>query len=73
MTIGTYENTAGSTGGDVVTGNVYTEYFSLTPHAAAILVTEEVVNETFDDAKLPGTITVVTAADSDGRWMAIGV
>lgn len=65
---GTYENTAGSTGGEVTTGLTQVVAFFANDRTGANAIR---VNET-----LPldgGDVTIVTTADDDGHWMAVGL
>lgn len=67
---GTFTNTAGSTGGDVATGLSVVEEFLIQESDNAVIASKSAVNET-----LPldgGDVTIVTVADVDGRWIALG-
>ncbi len=67
---GTFTNTGGSTGGDVETSLAVVEGFKLQYTGAAIVANSPVVNET-----LPlngGAVTIVTDADANGLWEAVG-
>lgn len=70
VVFGNYTNTAGSTGGDIVTGLNVVEAFFLTPRGSAVNTGVPVYNE----SALPqsGTITIVTDATTTGSFMAIG-
>jgi len=67
---GTYTNGSGDTGGDINTGLLKCEAIFLQSGGSSVIATAPVVNET-----LPCTgsaVTIVTADDEDGTWMAIG-
>lgn len=67
---GTFTNTGGSTGGDINTGLTSVESINLTYSGSSVVASAPVVNET-----LPAdgsAITIVTVADADGYWEAIG-
>ncbi len=70
---GTYENTGGSTGGDVRTSLSTVERLDLSPTNTSILASESVVNETFPVLNQFGDVTIVTNADEDGQWTAVGL
>lgn len=70
VNFGTYTNGSGDTGGDINTGLKTCEFISLQPNAAAVIATAPVVNETLPVAG--SAVTVVTADDEDGYWMAVG-
>lgn len=70
MAWGTYANASGSTGGNIDTGLKVVESMSLQPKGTAVIATAAVINET-----LPcdgSAVTIVTAADENGTWQAIG-
>jgi hypothetical protein len=68
--IGTYTNTLASEGGDIDTGMPVVYSIKLVPKGAAVIATESVVNGT---APYDGTaVAVVTSADEEGYWFAIG-
>ena len=68
---GTYVNTGGSTGGEILTGLRRIETITLTQTGAAVTTGAPVANETFplDD----GDVTIVTDADADGTWRVEGI
>lgn len=70
MVIGTFENTSGSTGGEVPTGLSHVRYFTAQHTGSAVVANAPVANETFPLNS--GDVTLVTDADEDGIWMAIG-
>jgi len=67
---GTYTNTGGSTGGEIVTGLKRIEHLSLVQTGAAVTTGAPVANETFPLDS--GDVTIVTDADADGIWEAVG-
>ena len=67
VVIGTYENTAGSTGGEVTTGLSQVLGFFANNKIAEKAAR---VNESFP--LQGGDVTIVTAADDDGHWIAFG-
>lgn len=76
LVYGTYTSDGGSTGGDISTNLQVVNTFNLQPKGAAVLATQDVVNETFPLYNNPISndtkVTIVTAADSVGYWQAIG-
>jgi len=71
IVIGSYTNTAGSSGGDIVTGLLSVDFVSLTPNVAAVLPTTSVgVDETLPLSG--GTVTVATGTDENGYFMLVG-
>ena len=74
---GTFTNGASDTGGDIVTGLSNVFFFSLQETGSAVASDRSVVNETYDTglgyySTGSGTMTIVTTADVDGTWLAIG-
>ena len=67
---GTFTNTSGSTGGDVVTGLRKVDFISCQHTGAAAIASAPSANETFPLAS--GDVTIVTTADADGIWFAVG-
>ena len=67
---GTFANTSGSTGGNIDTGLKTVVSMQLTHTAAAVVASAPVINETFPLAG--SAITIVTVADTNGRWEAWG-
>jgi hypothetical protein len=67
---GTYTNGSGDTGGNIDTGLRSCESIFLQPGGSAVIATAPVVNETLPVAG--SAVTVVTADDEDGTWMAMG-
>lgn len=68
--IGTFANTAGSTGGDILTGLTNCEGIQLQHTGAAVVASAPVANETFPVAA--GAVTIVTVADTAGQFIAWG-
>lgn len=70
MVCGTFSNATSDTGGTIATGLNRVEYFSVQATGTAVVSNAPVVNATFPTST--GNITIVTDADVDGVWMAIG-
>tara|TARA_R110000751_G_scaffold78908_1_gene159258 strand:+ start:179 stop:454 length:276 start_codon:yes stop_codon:yes gene_type:complete len=70
IAIGTFTNSAGGTGGEVVTGLNRVDFMTLTTTGTIAAPGELVVNETLPLES--GSVTIVTSADIVGVWMAIG-
>ena len=67
---GTFTNGAADTGGNVETGLRRVESFHATHTGAAVVASAPAVNETFPlDG---GAVTIVTVANADGVWFAVG-
>lgn len=66
---GTYTSAGGSTGGDIRTGLSKIDGLILQQNGAAVVASQAVVNETFPMAD---PVTIVTAANGTGYWMAWG-
>lgn len=69
VTNGTFTNAGGSTGGDIRTGMSKTQGMILQQKGSAVIASQAVVNETFP---LVDPITIVTAANTSGYWLAWG-
>jgi hypothetical protein len=69
IVIGTFASDGGSTGGDIVTPLHHCEGLILTPKTSAPAL-ECAVNETFPVAG--AAVTIVTSANVEGYFMAIG-
>lgn len=70
MKSGTFTNGGSDTGGDIDTGLRRVLYFGIQQTGSAVVTNAPVVNETMPlDG---GVVTVVTDADADGTWVAIG-
>ncbi len=67
---GTFANTGGSTGGDINTGLTNCTDMDLQHTGSAVVASAPVVNETFPVAG--GAMTIVTVADTSGRFEAKG-
>jgi hypothetical protein len=67
---GTFTNSAGGTGGDIVTGLNRVESFSLQHKGSTATTNIHVVNETLPSTT--GTMTIVSDADKSGFWRAVG-
>ena len=67
---GTFANTGGGTGGDIDTKLRSCIHLQLTLERATVLTGECVVNESLPVAGK--AVTIVTDADVDGVWMAVG-
>ena len=70
ISFGTYTNGATDTGGDINTGLGSCELLFLQPSGATVIANAPVVNETLP---IDGSaVTIVTTADEDGYWLAVG-
>lgn len=69
VTMGTFTNAGGDTGGDVYTGLQRIEKFFMTHTGSAVAADSPVANETFPCSD---PVTIVTTDGADGQWMAIG-
>lgn len=69
VTGGTFISAGGSTGGDIYTGLQKAEGILLQQKGSAVVASQAVVNETFPKVD---PITIVTAADVSGWWLAFG-
>ncbi len=72
VTIGTFTNTLGSTGGDINAGLTHCHFIKLFQGGAAVIADEPVVNETLTTPIDGSAITIVTTADADGYFIAFG-
>jgi len=70
MKYGTYTNTGASTGGDIKTGLSKVEIFWVQAKSDGAPLTDVGVNETFP---ITTAVTIVTTAQHDGYWFAIGI
>ena len=70
VVFGTFTNGASDTGGDINTGLSSCQVMILQSTGSAINANTPVVNETFPCAG--NQVTIVTDADADGTWIAIG-
>lgn len=71
ISAGTFTNTSGSTGGDIDTGLGVVYVMILQPKGSSVVSNDAVVNETPPMAG--NAVTIVTDADVDGVWIAIGI
>jgi len=69
FTAGTFTNAGGSTGGDIYTGLQKCDGLLTQYGGSAAVATMPAIDETFPKAD---PITIVTAADKSGWWMAFG-
>jgi hypothetical protein len=67
---GTFTNTDSSTGGDIETGLSLVKNMVLQHTGSSVVESAPVVNETLPLSS--GTVTIVTIADADGTWEAVG-
>ena len=67
---GTFTNGGSDTGGNIDTGLEVCEHLQLTCKGSAVAANAPAVNETFPCAG--NAVTIVTDADEDGYWMAVG-
>lgn len=71
VSMGTYTNGAGDSGGDIDTGLRSCEAIWLQPSGAAAIAAAPTVNETLPCAG--SAVTIVNTADEDGFWIALGL
>lgn len=69
---GTFTNTGGSTGGDINTGLKTVESMNLTHTGSSVVASAPVINEDLSSPIVGTAVTIVTVADADGIWEAIG-
>jgi hypothetical protein len=75
MHFGTYTHSSGGTGGDIVTGMHRCDALFLLPKKSSVASNRSVVNETFPvdgSGTAMAAVTIVTDANQDGYWLAIG-
>jgi len=70
VSYGTFANSNGATGGEVLTGLSIVEFFELQHTGSSVVSDVPVANETFP--LVGGSVTIVTVADTSGIWKAIG-
>lgn len=70
IVVGTYENTSGDTGGDIVTGLNRVISIGLQTTGGSVATNAPSANETFP--LNIGTVTIKTDANAAGVWTAIG-
>lgn len=68
---GTYVSDSGSTGGDIYTGLNAVNAITLQSSGSSAVANAPAVNETMP--KNTDGITIVTAANESGTWVAIGI
>jgi hypothetical protein len=71
ITSGTYTSDGGSTGGDINTSLAIILAMYLQPKGSSVLSDQSVVNETLP--KSTDGITIKTAANQVGTWIAVGM
>ena len=71
IVFGTFTNGTSDTGGDIATGLSRVDTISLTHSGSAVIASAPVVNETRPMTS-SGDVTIVTVANADGFWTAIG-
>lgn len=64
ITVGTYTNTGGSTGGAIDTGLNTVLYFNSNNNTQSITTNQVAISG--------GTVTLTTVANEDGQWIAYG-
>ena len=69
VAMGTFTNSDGGTGGDIITGLKRITNVTLQHTGAAVVASAPVVNETMP---CDGTVTIVTVANAAGIWIAYG-
>lgn len=69
ITYGTYTSAGGSTGGDIRTGLQKVYGMVLQQGGTTVVASHAVINETFP---MSDPVTIVTAANGTGYWMAFG-
>ena len=69
MSRGTFTNGAGNTGGNIYTGLQKVYGMVLQHSGSAVVATFPVINETFP---VSDPVTIVTADNGDGYWLAYG-
>jgi hypothetical protein len=69
FTAGIFTNGSGDTGGDIYTGLQKVEGMILQYKGDTVIATFAAINETFPKAD---PITIATADDADGYWIAFG-
>ena len=73
VSIGTFTNASGETGGNIATGLNRCYGLILQPGGSSVATDACVVNETFTANGLDGSaITIVTGDNVDGNWLAFG-
>lgn len=70
IVFGTFTNGSSDTGGNIATGLSLVEVIQLSHSGSAVVASAPVVNETLPLSS--GAVTIVTVANADGFWMAVG-
>lgn len=70
VSYGRFTNGGSDTGGEVTTLLSSVDTFHLTHTGSSVVTNAPAINETFPLAK--GDVTIVTDADADGLWIALG-
>lgn len=70
FTMGTFANAGGSTGGNVYTGLQKVQGMKLSQKGTGVVASDPVVNETLP---VDDPVTIVTAANVSGTWLAWGI
>lgn len=70
MSHGTYASSGGSTGGNIDTGIRECHILLLSPKDTSVESNAPVVNETYPT--VGNAVTIVTDANEEGSWLAIG-
>jgi hypothetical protein len=74
LLVGTYTNTASSTGGDITLPLITVYALNLQPLASSVSLNQPVVNEQMPiQGKFNVSVTVVTSANESGTFTAIGI
>ena len=68
---GTFTNSDGGTGGEIVTGLNVVENFEIQESGSAVITDKSAVTETLPF--VGSSVTVVTTANADGYWTAWGI
>ena len=78
ITGGTFTSTAGTQGGDIVTGLSQVLDMQLTAYGSSVVADAPTVNASGGTSPLTttgkdnGTLTIITTATTAGRWLAFG-
>ena len=70
IVFGTFTNGSSDTGGDIATGLSQVEVVQLSHSGSGAVASAPSVNETLPLSS--GDVTIVTTANADGFWLAIG-
>ena len=72
VTMGTYTNTAGSTGGDIDTGLAQCLHLSVENTGNGLVPSPSVDEDFSNGAVSGGAVTIVTNGNASGIWVAYG-